>query len=75
MFQNIRISISNVGGLSLPRVTSRRGTSHETVTKRDEGGWVVLKTQILRDVIIEQPLMGILPLPSPEGAEEKRCVF
>ena len=55
MFQNIRISISNVGGLSLPRVTSRRGTSHETVTKRDEGGWVVLKTQMLRDVIIEQP--------------------
>ena len=24
--QNIRISISNVGGLSLPRVTSRKGT-------------------------------------------------
>ena len=47
MFQNIRISISNVeGGLSLPRVTSRKGISQETVTERDEGGWVVLKTQI-----------------------------
>ena len=46
MFQNSRISISNVGGLSLPRVTSRKGISHETVTERDERGWVVLKTQI-----------------------------
>ena len=46
-------------GLSLPRVTSRNGISHETVTERDEGGWVVLKAQILRDVIIEQPLKKI----------------
>ena len=44
------------GGLSLPRVMSRKGISHETVTERDKGGWVVLKTQILSDVIIEQPL-------------------
>ena len=32
--------------LSLPRVTSRKEISHETVTERDEGGWVVLKTLI-----------------------------
>ena len=32
--------------MSLPRVMSRKGISHETVTEREEGGWVVLKTQI-----------------------------
>ena len=40
----------------LPRVTSRKGISHENATECDEGEWVVLKTLIWRDVIIEQPL-------------------
>ena len=59
------------GGLSLPRVISRKGISHETVTERDKGGWVVLKTQILSDVIIEQPQKWFLRPPCMRGFMNK----